>query len=611
MTRPETKPSGTRPAGSEPAETKSSGTKRSGTEPAETKSETKHAPGLAPDAEAPDFIRAIVRADVAAGKHGGSVVTRFPPEPNGYLHIGHAKSICLNFGLADEFGGRCHLRFDDTNPLKEDPEYVDAIQRDVHWLGFDWGKHLYHASDYYETMYRYAVQLVQEEKAYVDSSSEEEIRRDRGTVTESGRESRDRERPVAESLELLEGMRRGDFPDGAYVLRAKIDMASPNMKMRDPLIYRIRRAAHHRTGSAWNIYPMYDFAHCLSDSVEGVTHSLCTLEFENNRELYDWFLEAVRVPHRPQQIEFARLNLSHTVMSKRFLLGLVQKGVVRGWDDPRLPTLAGLRRRGYLPESIRAFCERVGIAKRNNLVDLTLLEYHLREDLNRLAQRVMAVLRPLRVVLENYPEDRFEAVDADNNPGVPEAGTRQLRFGRVLYIERDDFRLEPPPKFYRLAPGREVRLKHAYFIRCERAVQDPQSGEIVELRCTYDLATKSGAATDRRVQGTVHWVEAASALDAEVRLYETLFTVPDPMAASGEEGLEGLLNPESLVTQRGCKVEASLAAAAPGKSFQFLRQGYFVVDPDSRPGQLVFNRTVGLKDSWAKIEKKQQVREGG
>ncbi len=553
-------------------------------------------------AAALDFIRAQVSADVAAGKHGGRVVTRFPPEPNGYLHIGHAKSICLNFGIAAEFGGRCHLRFDDTNPLKEDPEYVEAIQRDVRWLGFDWGEHLYHASDYYAQLYDYAVQLVRAGKAYVDSSSEEEIRRDRGTVTEPGRESPFRKRSSAENLDLLERMRRGDFPDGAHVLRARIDMASPNMKMRDPLIYRIRRTAHHRTGAVWNIYPMYDFAHGLSDSIEGVTHSLCTLEFENNRELYDWFLDALDVPHHPQQIEFARLNLSHTVMSKRFLLDLVEKGVVRGWDDPRLPTLAGLRRRGYTPEAIRAFCERIGVAKRDNLVEVSLLEYYLREDLNRRTQRVMAVLRPLRIVLENYPEDRVEELDAANNPEDPASGSRKVPFARVLYIESDDFRLEPPKKFFRLGPGREVRLKHAYFIRCERVVEDPRTGEIVELRCTYDPATKSGEATNRRVQGTLHWVSVAHAVDAEVRLYEHLFAVPDPLGAGGT--LEAHLNPEALVTLSGCKLEPSLAAAQPWERFQFLRHGYFAVDPESTAEHRIFNRTVGLKDSWAKIEKK-------
>ena len=560
---------------------------------------------------APDFIRDRMRADVAAGKHGGKVVTRFPPEPNGYLHIGHAKSICLNFGAAADFGGRCHLRFDDTNPLKEDAEFVDAIQHDVHWLGFDWGTHLYHASDYYESMYEYAVQLVREGKAYVDGSSEEDIRRDRGTVTEPGRASPDRDRSVQENLDLLQRMRQGEFADGTYVLRAKIDMASPNMKMRDPLIYRIRRVEHHRTGGAWNIYPLYDFAHCLSDAIEGITHSLCTLEFENNRELYDWFLEALRVPHRPQQIEFARLNLSHTVMSKRFLLQLVQAGQVRGWDDPRLPTLAGLRRRGYTPSAIRAFCERIGVARRDNMVDLSLLEYYLREELNKSCERAMAVLRPLRVVLDNYPEGTAEELVAVNNPEAPEAGTHKLRFGRELYIERDDFREDPPKKFFRLAPGREVRLKHAYFIRCERVVRDPKTGEVVELGCTYDPATRSGEATDRKVQGTLHWVAADVAVDAEVRLYDALFSVPDPMGQAGEGGLEALMNPESLQALQGCKVEPRLSGVAPGERFQFLRHGYFTVDTDSRSGNLVFNRTVGLKDTWAKLEKREQVSDRG
>ncbi len=559
---------------------------------------------------APDFIRDRIRADVAAGKHGGKVVTRFPPEPNGYLHIGHAKSICLNFGAAADFGGRCHLRFDDTNPLKEDAEYVRAIQHDVRWLGFDWGAHLYHASDYYESMYEYAVQLVRDGKAYVDGASEEDIRRDRGTVTEPGRASPDRDRAVQENLDLLQRMRHGEFADGTYVLRAKIEMASPNMKMRDPLIYRIRRVAHHRTGQAWNIYPLYDFAHCLSDAIEGVTHSLCTLEFENNRELYDWFLETLRVPHRPQQIEFARLNLSHTVMSKRFLLQLVQAGHVRGWDDPRLPTLAGLRRRGYTPRSIRAFCERIGVARRDNMVDLSLLEYYLREELNQSCERMMAVLRPLRIVVDNYPPGTWEELEAVNNPEAPEAGTHTLRFGRELYIERDDFREDPQKKFFRLAPGREVRLKHAYFIRCERVVHDPKTGEVVELGCTYDPATKSGEATDRKVQGTLHWVAADVALDAEVRLYDALFTVPDPMGQAGEGGLEALMNPQSLQVLEGCKVEPRLSGAEPGQRSQFLRHGYFTVDLDSRPGKLVFNRTVGLKDTWAKLEKREQVAEG-
>ena len=471
------------------------------------------------DEAAPDFIREIVDHDVRAGKNGGQVVTRFPPEPNGYLHIGHAKSICLNFGVAAEFAGRCHLRFDDTNPLKEDPHYVDAIAADVRWLGFDWGEHLYHASDYFETMYAYAVQLVRAGKAYVDSSTEAEIRRDRGTVTAPGRESPYRARSVAESLDLLARMRRGEFADGAHVLRARIDMASPNMKMRDPLIYRIRRVPHHRTGGAWNVYPMYDFAHCLSDSIEGITHSLCTLEFENNRELYDWFLDALRVDCHPQQIEFARLNLSHTLMSKRLLLDLVEKGTVRCWDDPRLPTLAGLRRRGVTPAAIRAFCDRIGVAKRDNVVDVSLFEYYIREDLNRLARRVMAVLRPLRVVLDNYPEGQVEELEAVNNPEDPAAGTRRIPFARVLYIERDDFRESAPKKYFRLTPGRELRLKHAYLIRCERVVKDERTGEVIELGCTYDPDTRGGEAADgRRVPGTLHWVSAAHSVAAEVRL---------------------------------------------------------------------------------------------
>jgi glutaminyl-tRNA synthetase len=556
-----------------------------------------------------DFIRSIVAADVAAGKHDGRVVTRFPPEPNGYLHIGHAKSICLNFGVAAEFGGRCHLRFDDTNPLKEDPHYVESIEKDVRWLGFDWGEHLYHASDYFARLYDYAVQLVKDGKAYVDRSSEEEIRRDRGSVTEPGKESPDRSRSVEENLDLLERMRRGEFDHGAYVLRARIDMASPNMKMRDPLIYRIRRVSHHRTGDAWNIYPMYDFAHCFSDSIEGITHSLCTLEFENNRELYDWFLDQVRV-HHPQQIEFARLNLSHTVMSKRILLDLVEKEIVRGWDDPRLPTLSGLRRRGYTPEAIRAFCDRIGVAKRDNLVDVSLLEYYIREDLNKRATRVMAVLRPLRVVIDNYPEGQVEELEAINNPEDPEAGTRKIPFSRVLYIEREDFREDPPKKFFRLAPGREVRLKHAYFLKCEAVVRN-DAGDIVELRCTYDPATKSGSATDgRKVKGTLHWVSADSAVEAEVRLYEHLFQSANPAEEGREEGLVSLLNPNSLEVLRGCRVEPSLATAEAGERFQFLRHGYFCVDPDSAPGALVFNRTIGLRDSWSKIEKKQQPQAG-
>jgi glutaminyl-tRNA synthetase len=544
-----------------------------------------------------------VAADVEAGKNGGRVHTRFPPEPNGYLHIGHAKSICLNFGIAQEFGGLCNLRFDDTNPEKEDPEYVRSIQNDVRWLGFDWDGRLFHASDYFEQFYDYAVQLVKDGKAYVCDLSEEEIRQYRGTVKEPGRPSPYRERSVAENLDLLQRMRAGEFPDGSRVLRARIDMASPNMKMRDPLIYRIRHASHHQTGDAWPIYPMYDFAHCLSDALEGITHSICTLEFENNRELYDWFLDQLPVPCHPQQIEFARLNLSHTVMSKRRLLELVTRGHVRGWDDPRLPTLSGLRRRGYTAAAIRAFCDRIGVAKRENVVDVALLEYHVREDLNRTAPRVMAVLDPLRVVIENWPEGRVEEVEATNNPEDPAAGTRRVPFSGTLWIERDDFREEPPKGYFRLSPGREVRLKHAYFIRCEKAVHD-ESGRVVELRCTYDPATRSGEAPDgRQVRGTLHWVSAAHALEAEVRLYEPLFATASPGDEMEEKGLEGVLAPESLVVRPNCRVEPGLGDAAPGSRFQFLRHGYFCLDPDSRPGKLVFNRTVGLRDTWAKIEK--------
>ena len=559
----------------------------------------------APGEAAPDFIRETIQSDVRNGKNGGRVVTRFPPEPNGYLHIGHAKSICLNFGVAEEFGGRCHLRFDDTNPLKEDPHYVDAIQADVRWLGFDWGEHLYHASDYFGQMYDYAVQLVRAGKAYVDSSTEEEIRRDRGTVTEPGRPSPFRDRPVAENLELLERMRRGEFPDGAHVLRARIDMASPNMKMRDPLIYRIRRVPHHRTGPAWHIYPMYDFAHCLSDSIEGITHSLCTLEFENNRELYDWFLDALRVECHPQQIEFARLTLSHPLMRKRLVLDLVEQGIVSGWDDPRLPTLAGLRRRGVTPAALRAFCDRIGVAKRDNVVDVSLLDYYIREDLNRSSRRVMVVLRPLRVVLDNYPEGRVEEVEAVNNPEDPAAGVRRLPFSRVLYIERDDFRTSAPKKFFRLAPGREVRLKHAYLIRCDRVVED-EHGEPIELHCTYDPESRGGTSADgRRVPGTLHWVAAATSVPAEVRLYDHLFNTPDPAATIQASGLAAALNPASLVVLDGCRAEPGLSGVRSGDHFQFLLQGYFCVDPETTAGKRVFNRTLPLRDSWAKIEKRE------
>jgi len=552
-----------------------------------------------------DFIRAIVAQDLASGKHE-RVVTRFPPEPNGYLHIGHAKSICLNFGVAGENpGGVCHLRFDDTNPEKEDVEYVDSIQADVRWLGFDWGDKLFYASDYFERLYDHAVELVRRGKAYVDSLSAEEIRAHRGTLTEPGRNSPDRGRPVEENLDLLARMRAGEFAEGIYVLRAKIDMASPNLNMRDPTIYRIRRASHHRTGDRWCIYPMYDFTHCLSDSYEGITHSLCTLEFEDHRPLYDWVLDELEVPCHPRQIEFARLNLTYTVLSKRKLLTLVRDGHVAGWDDPRMPTIAGLRRRGYSPESIRAFCDAIGIAKRDSTVDVAMLEHAVRDHLNRTAPRVMAVLRPLRVVIENYPEDLVEELDAVNNPEDPSAGTRAVPFSRVLYIERDDFREDPPPKFFRLSPGREVRLRYAYFVRCTDVVKDA-SGEVVEVRCTYDPATRGGNPPDgRKVKATLHWVSAAHALDAEVRLYDRLFTVEDPDDVAAGTDFTSNLNPDSLEVLSGCKLEPSLAAASPGSRYQFERQGYFCADEKDCAGErLVFNRTVGLRDTWAKIEKR-------
>jgi glutaminyl-tRNA synthetase len=532
------------------------------------------------------------------------VATRFPPEPNGYLHIGHAKSICLNFGVAAEFGGTCNLRFDDTNPTREEVEYVEAIKDDVRWLGFDWADRLYFASDYFETLYGYAEHLIRAGKAYVDSLTPDEIREHRGTLTEPGRESPYRGRPVDENLDLFRRMRAGEFEDGAHVLRAKIDMASPNINLRDPVLYRIRRAHHHRTGDAWCIYPMYDFAHPPSDAIERITHSLCTLEFEDHRPLYDWLIENLPVPARPQQIEFARLNLTYTVMSKRKLLELVQEGHVAGWDDPRMPTLVGMRRRGYTPEAIRAFCDRIGVAKRENIVDVALLEHAVREDLNRRAPRVLAVLRPLRVVIENYPEGQTEEVDVINNPEDPAAGMRKVPFSRVLNIERDDFREDPPKKFFRLAPGREVRLRCAYFITCRDVVKDPATGEIVELRCTYDPATRGGDAPDgRKVKATLHWVSAAHAIEAEVRLYDRLFSSENP--GGGGRDFRADLNPQSLEVLAGCRIEPSLASADAGTRVQFERLGYFCVDPDSAPGRLVFNRTVTLKDTWAKIEARQ------
>ena len=557
-----------------------------------------------PEAGRPlDFIRQIISDDLRSGKCS-RIVTRFPPEPNGYLHIGHAKSICLNFGVAQEFGGVCHLRFDDTNPTKEEQEYVNAIMADVRWLGFDWGDRLYFASDYFPQMYEYAVHLIKTGKAYVCSLSADEIKEYRGTLTEPGRESPYRNRSIEENLELFERMRAGEFPDGAHVLRAKIDMKSGNINLRDPVLYRILHARHHRTGDTWCIYPMYDYAHPISDALEGITHSLCTLEFEDHRPLYDWTLDNLPVPSRPYQYEFARLNLSYTVLSKRRLIRLVKEGHVQGWDDPRMPTLAGLRRRGYPPVAIRKFCELIGVGKRENLVDLALLEYCVREELNKTAPRVLAVLRPLKVTLLNYPEGQVEELPALNNPEDPGQGTRPLPFCRELYIEREDFLEDPPKKFYRLAPGRAVRLRYAYFIKCVEVVKDEATGEVVELKCTYDPATKGGYAPDgRKVQATLHWVSARHALPATVRLYDRLFLAPEPGAATGN--FLDDLNPRSLEVLTSCQVEPSLARAQAGDRFQFERLGYFCVDPDSSPGNLIFNRTVTLKDPWAKLQQRE------
>ena len=550
-----------------------------------------------------DFIRSIVADDLSSGKHGGRVATRFPPEPNGYLHIGHAKSICLNFGIAEETGGTCNLRFDDTNPAKEDVEYVDAIEEDVRWLGFKWDA-LHFASDYFERLYQYAVELIRQGKAYVDSLDADQIRAHRGTLTEPGRDSPYRDRPVAENLELFARMRAGEFADGAHVLRAKIDMASPNMNMRDPTLYRIRHASHHRTGDAWSIYPMYDFAHPLSDALERITHSICTLEFEDHRPLYDWLVNAVIEDDRPQQIEFARLNLNYTVMSKRKLLQLVQLKHVAGWDDPRMPTISGLRRRGCTPESIRDFCARIGVAKKENVIDVAQLENSIREDLNRRAPRVMTVLRPLKVVITNFPEGQTDEVHVINNPEDEAAGTRKVPFTRELYIERDDFMETPPKKFFRLSPGREVRLRCAYFITCHDVVKNDR-GDVVELRCTYDPATRGGDSPDgRKVKATLHWVPAGPAVPVEVRLYDRLFSVQDPERPSDGRTFLDYLNPGSLEVLRGCLAEPHLAGAGVGDRFQFERLGYFCVDPDSRPGALVFNRTVSLRDTWARIAQK-------
>jgi glutaminyl-tRNA synthetase len=552
---------------------------------------------------ASDFIRDIIEADRAAGVNDGRVVTRFPPEPNGYLHIGHAKAICLNFGIAKDFGGTCNLRFDDTNPVKEDVEYVDSIQADVKWLGFQWdhAEPLY-ASDYFGWLYDCAVELIHKGLAYVDDLSADEMRAYRGTLTEPGKNSPYRDRSVAENLDLFARMRAGEFADGARVLRAKIDMASPNINMRDPVLYRIRRAHHHRTGDAWCIYPMYDYAHPLSDALEKITHSLCTLEYEAHRPLYDWCIANVTVPSRPRQIEFARLNLNYTVMSKRKLLQLVTEKHVNGWDDPRMPTVSGMRRRGYPPEAIRRFCEEVGIAKRENIVELGLLEFFVRDHLNKTAPRAMAVLNPLKIVLENYPEGTSETMDVINNPEDPSAGTRKVPFSRELYIERDDFMEDPPKKFFRLAPGREVRLRNAYLITCQSVVKNA-AGEITELRCTYDAATRGGDAPDgRKVKATLHWVSAAHAVDAEVRAYDRLFSHEAP--GTGDADFLTQINPHSLDTLTGCKLEPSLDGRPAGAHVQFERLGYFCVDPDAKPGAPVYNRTVGLKDAWAKEQQK-------
>jgi glutaminyl-tRNA synthetase len=547
---------------------------------------------------ATDFIREIVEEDLRTGRHS-TVITRFPPEPNGYLHIGHAKSIVLNFGIANEYHGHCNLRFDDTNPTKEEAEYAEAIKRDVQWLEFSWGDHLYHASDYFQQLYDWAEHLIRAGKAYVDSQSADEIRASRGTLTEPGKESPNRNRSIEENLDLFRRMRGGEFPDGAHVLRAKIDMASPNINMRDPVLYRIRHETHHRTGDAWDIYPLYDYAHPLSDAIEGITHSLCTLEFEDHRPLYDWLIENVPVPSRPHQYEFARLNLNYTVVSKRKLLRLVQEGYVRGWDDPRMPTIAGLRRRGYTPASIRNFADRVGVAKRENVIDVALLEFSVREDLNATAPRVMGVLDPLRVVIENYPEDKSETFETANNPENASAGLRSVPFSRVIHIEREDFMEDPPKKYFRLAPGREVRLRSAYFITCTGVTKD-SSGRIVELRATYDPQTRGGDAPDgRKPKATLHWVSAQHAIDCEVRLYDRLFRSENP-EASGDFLAD--LNPDSLKIIEHAKLEPSVRGAAPGSRFQFERVGYFCVDSDTTAERLVFNRTATLKDTWAKVK---------
>ena len=552
-----------------------------------------------------NFIREIIEEDLRTGKHT-KIHTRFPPEPNGYLHIGHTKSICLNFGLAKDYNGLCNLRFDDTNPTKEEMEYVESIKEDIKWLGFDWEDREYYASDYFDQLYKYAIILIKKGKAYIDSLSGEEIKAYRGTPTEPGKESPDRNRPVEENLDIFERMKAGEFKDGEYVLRAKINMSSPNMNMRDPIIYRIRHESHHRTGDKWCIYPMYDWAHGQSDSIERITHSLCTLEFENHRPLYDWFVEALEI-YPPRQIEFARLNVSYTVMSKRKLFELVDKGYVNSWDDPRMPTISGLRRRGYTPESIRIFSEKSGIVKRNAVVDMALLEHSIREDLNKNAKRVLGVLNPLKVIIENYPDEKVEELEALNNPEDSTMGTRKLPFSRTIFIEKDDFREDPPKKFFRLAPGKEVRLRYAYIIKCEEVIEDPITKEVIELRCSYDPETKSGTgSSNKKVKGTIHWVSAEHAVDAEVRLYDRLFTVEDPLGDKNQDFKE-FINPHSLDIIKNCKLEPSLSNAESGERFQFERLGYFCVDSsDSLKDRLVFNRIVPLRDSWSKIEKAQQ-----
>lgn len=553
-----------------------------------------------------DFIRDIIEEDLKTNRYGGRVHTRFPPEPSGYLHIGHAKAICIDFGIAEDFGGLCNLRFDDTNPIKEEGEYVESIKEDIRWLGFDWEDRLFYASDYFEQLYEYAVKLIKKGKAYVCDLSTEEIREYRGTLTSEGKNSPYRDRAIEENLDLFERMRAGEFEEGSRTLRAKIDMSSPNLNMRDPVMYRILYETHHRTGDKWCIYPMYDFAHCISDSIEGITHSLCTLEFEDNRPLYDWFLDQLDI-HHPQQIEFARLNVSHTITSKRKLRELVEGGYVDRWDDPRMPTLSGLRRRGYTPEAIREFCERVGIGKSENIVDVSLLEYCIRQDLNKSAQRVMAVLHPLKVVVDNYPDDKVEYLESENNPEDASMGTRKIPFSREIYIEQEDFMEDPPKKYFRWAPGREVRLKDAYYVKCVDVVKDPKTDEVVELHCTYDPETRGGwLPGGRKVRGTLHWVSAAHSLTAEARLYDRLFATAEPDDVEEGEDFKDNLNPDSLEILTSCRVEPSLADAEPGKRYQFFRKGYFCVDPDSSNEKLIFNRTISLRDTWAKIKKKQQ-----